>query len=143
MSWKTDWLYALLLDMARQTWSEAVNAAKSRNELRPDYLVATEHTDYDRKFTLAFGKPCRVWTSTDDFTMVQDESVLPKAGDGIDPTRSIFRVPLFAFHIPADRKRVLISRHIGGRYGRGGWQTVAGQGKTGRLSTSGHGQWIA
>ncbi|WP_442510490.1 hypothetical protein SH528x_002115 [Novipirellula sp. SH528] len=143
MGWSTDWLYTLLLDRARETWIEAQSAAKQRGEPVPNYLVATEHPSFNEQFTMAFGDPIRIWTSLDDFSSLADSSVLPKKSLPVDSSRSIFAIPLFAFHIAGDRKRVLISRHIGGRYGNGGWHDVIGQGNRGTLTNAGHAGWIA
>ncbi|GAA5509216.1 hypothetical protein [Novipirellula caenicola] len=143
MAWSSDWLYKLLLDRARETWNEAQTAAAQRGEPAPDYLVATEHPTFNEQFTMAFGDPVRIWTSLDDFASLADLSVLPKKSLTVDTSRSIFAIPLFAFHIPDDRKRVLISRHIGGRYGNGGWHDVLGQASRGKLSNAGHAGWVA
>ena len=143
MAWSSDWLYKLLLDRARETWKEARTAAKQRGEPSPDYLVASEHPTFNQPFTMAFGDPVRMWTSLDDFSSLADPSVLPKKTSTVDTSRSIFAIPLFAFHISDDRKRVLISRHIGGRYGNGGWHDVLGQGSRGKLRNASDAGWIA
>lgn len=124
MGWSTDCLYKLLLDCARETWIEAQSAAKQLGEPVPDYLVATEHPSFNEQFTMAFGDPTRIWTSLGDFFLLADPSVLPPKSSLVDSSRSIFAIPLFAFQVADDRKCVLVSRHIGGRYGNGGWHDV-------------------
>ena len=140
MGWSTDWLYKLLLDRARKTWVEAQDAASQRNEPDPDYLVATQHPGFKHEFMIA-GDPIRIWTSTDDFCSLAESSVLPDKRS-FDPSRSIFPIPGFAFFVSEDRRRVLISRHIGCLYASGGWFDVIGQGKRGSLRSSGSG-WIS
>ena len=138
-----DWLHNLILGHARAAWIDVKRTADRRSEAIPEYLVATQHGDWDEGHTMTHGDAIRTWTSRDDFTELVDPSILPVNSDPIDTSRSLFVVPILSFYISADRKQVLICRHLGPRYGNGGWWDVTGQGDTGKLTTANRRSWIA
>ena len=90
---------------------------------------------------LSFG--CRILDSIDDFSSLCESNVLKHDGTPVDTNRSFFRVPVISWYIPDDRKQVLICRHIGPRYGNGGWWDVIGQGPRGMLVAAEREAWIA
>lgn len=143
MGWTIDWLYQLLLNRARDTWTEIVQAAGRRNERYPEYLAVTEHTDWNRQSTVTFGDPVRIWSSQDDFRSLCDASILRYEERPIDAAKLFFPVPVLSWYIAPDRKQVLICRHLGALYANGGWWDVVGQGRHGRLRASDRKSWIA
>jgi hypothetical protein len=143
MGWSTDWLYDLLLNRARLAWTEVRRAAEQWDEPCPDYLVATEHSDWDRQYAMTFGEPVRIWSSRDDFRSLCDDAALVPGRGPIDTTKSLFRVPTIQWYLSPDRKQVLICRHLGPRYGNGNWWNVLGQGARSKLEPSDRNGWIA
>ena len=138
-----DWLQDLILGHARSAWHDVKRTADRRSETIPEYLVATQHGDWDEGHTMTHGDAIRIWTSRDDFTALADATVLPTNSGPIDVNRSLFVIPIVSFYVAGDRKQVLICRHLGPRYGNGGWWNVTGQGKAGKLTTSDRRSWIA
>ena len=142
MGWLSDWLYSLLLDHARDAFTEAVRAAAERSEERPKMLIATDHQEWNRELIMPCADPIRIWSSMDDFASLIDlsiwHSLLRQKPDG---RRSIHSVPLVSWLISDDRKQVLICRCIGPLYGNGGWWDIIGQGPTGRLVQSNRRGW--
>ena len=61
----------------------------------------------------------------------------------VDANRSLYRVPVISWYISDDRKQVLICRHLGPRYGNGGWWDVIGQGPRGMLVAAERNGWTA
>ena len=141
MSWKSDWIYSLLFDRARQTLSEAKRASIDRSLLAPEFLVATEHANWNRETFTTSGDPIRIWSSSDDFEKLLPD--LPHQSNSVDNDRSIFDIPVISWFITNDRKQVLICRWIGPRYGNGGWWNIVGQGKSGKLTAAHRRSWIA
>ena len=144
MGWRSDWLYSLLLDRARDTFAEALRAAKERSEERPRRLYAIETSAWNVDHDMTSGDPHRIWSSEDDFSTLIDPATCQSLKE---PKRnlggSIHAIPIFSWFITKDRKRVLICRWIGPLYGNGGWWKVVGQGKRGRLVPGGGGAWVS
>jgi len=138
-----DWLHNLVLDHARKAWADAKRAADRKSETYPEYLVATQHSDWDKGLVMTHGDPIRIWTSWDDFMRLADATVLPTNSEPVDTSRSLFTIPMVSFYVADDRKQVLICRHLGPRYGNGGWWDVTGQGSAGKLTSSDRRSWIA
>ena len=143
MGWSNDWLYQLLLDRARDTLAEVTQAAEQRNEQPPDFLLATEHSDWDRQFVMTYGDPIRIWSSSDDFGSICGSAIWKDVRGLVDSTQTFFRIPLFSWYITPDDKQVLICRHIGPRYGNGGWWNVIAQGSRAKLKDAKRKGWIA
>lgn len=144
MGWRSDWLYSLLLDRARDTFAEAVRAAKERSEPRPIKLFAIETKEFNSDFDMTSGDPYRIWSSEDDFSSLVDHATWQSFTEQKrDRSRSIHVVPMMSWFIADDRKQVLICRWIGPHYGNGGWWDVVGQGKRGRLVQARRGEWVS
>ena len=144
MGWSSDWLYKLLLNLARDTFAEALHAAHKRSEKSPIKLLAAEHTDYHQGSNMTCGVPARVWSSDDDFASLVNATQCPPTDQAsADPGAIVYRVPIFSWTILPDRKQVLICRWIGPRYASGAWWDVRGQGTTGRLVLAERTRWVS
>ena len=141
MGSRSDWLYRLIFEEAARVWDEVVRHALRTGQPAPEYLLIRETAGARWDTGWCAGEVRRSWRYRNGHLEPCRADENPVESDVVHG--HLYDVGAFAFHIAADRKRVLINYMLGPRYGRGNTYGVRGQGARGRLVDGEGAGWIS
>jgi hypothetical protein len=129
MDWKSDWLYKLIFQEVEETWNNGCR--RSKNPAHWRYVLVEEWTSADG--VMCDGRVVRTWVR--DENGLSKISLLAHAKRKLHARGLMFPFIILLFHIPEDRKRVVLGRIRGSLDGFGSRYLVQGEGEQARLVT--------